>query len=263
MYLSGSTVLLTGATGGIGEAPARGLAAKGATLLLTGRRPDALETLAAEVGARPIVADLADPDHVTRLADEAGKVDVLIANAALPSSGDLLDYTIEQIDRALAVNLRAPIALCRLLAPAMVTAGRGHLVMVGSMSGVVASPATSLYNAAKFGLRGFAHGLRQDLHGTGVGVSVVQPGFVREAGMFANSGAKLPRGVGTVSTDQVVAAVIRAVERDLGEVNVAPLGIRLTSAVGGLFPEFAGRAQRRMRADRTARRIVDGQRHTR
>src|SRR4029453_5378903 len=126
---------------------------------------------AAELGARAAAPDLADPEQVERLAAEAGAVDILVANAALPSSGQLLDYTMEQIDRSLAVNLRAPVALARLLAPAMVTAGRGHIVLVGSLSGKVASPETTLYTAAKFGLRGFAHGLRQDLHGTGVGVS--------------------------------------------------------------------------------------------
>jgi short-subunit dehydrogenase len=263
MYIAGSTVLVTGANGGVGEALARGLAAKGAKLVLSGRRADALEALATELGARPIVADLADPAQVERLAAEAGAVDILVANAALPSSGRLLDYSVEQIDRSLAVNLRAPIALCRLLAPAMVTAGRGHLVLVGSLSGKVASPETTLYTAAKFGLRGFVHGLRQDLHGTGVGVSIVQPGFIRDAGMFAKSGAKLPPGLGTVSPAQVVAGIVRVIERDEAEIDVAPLGLRLGSTVGGIFPAFAARLQRRLGADATARQLVDGQRHQR
>lgn len=135
MRINGSTVLLTGVTGGIGTALAEELSRRGARLILTGRRRDAVEPLAKEYGARAVVADLADPQDVERLAAEASGTQILLANAALPSSGELLDYTPDQIDRALAVNLRAPAMLARLLAPAMVEARRGQLVFVGSISG--------------------------------------------------------------------------------------------------------------------------------
>lgn len=264
MHITGSTVLLTGAAGGLGQSIARALASRGATLVLSGRRVEALEKLAAEVGgARVVAADLADRAEVARLAEEAGPVDVLVANAALPSSGDLLDYTPEQVDRSLDVNLRAPIMLCRLLAPRMVAQGRGHLVLVGSLSGRAASPQNSLYTAAKFGLRGFAHSLRQDLHRRGVGVSVVQPGFVRDAGMFAESGADVPGGVRTVSPGQVAAATLRAIEQDRSEVNVAPVELRVASAVGGLFPSFSAAVQRRAGIEESVRQLGEGQRHKR
>ncbi|MEY9968621.1 short-subunit dehydrogenase [Streptacidiphilus sp. MAP12-16] len=263
MRIAGSTVLLTGVTGGIGRTLASELARKGAKLVLTGRRADALEAVAAEFGARTVVADLAEPAQVERLAEECADADILIANAALPSSGDLLDYTPEQVDRALTVNLRAPVMLARLLAPTMVGAGRGHIAFVGSISGKAATRSSSLYNATKFGLRGFALGLRQDLHGTGVGVSVVQPGFVRDAGMFAATGATPPGGMRTVSPQQVAAGVIRAIERDLCEVNVAPLEMRVLSAIAGQFPGFAEKVQRRSGAEPTIRQIVDAQQDTR
>ncbi|MFH8370044.1 SDR family NAD(P)-dependent oxidoreductase [Streptomyces sp. NPDC018031] len=260
MRISGSTVLITGATGGLGRTLARAFAARGASLLLTGRRRDVLESLAGSLGARATVADLSDRDDVERLAGEAADVDILVANAALPSSGEVLDYSAEQLDRALEVNLRAPIMLARLLAPRMVEARRGHLVMIGSLSGRTASPAASLYNAAKFGLRGFAHGLRQDLHGTGVGVSIVQPGFVRDAGMFADSGAAPPAGARTVSAGQVAAATLRAVERNRAEVNIAPPELRLGTAIGGLFPGLAASVQRRAVRDGSLHRLAEGQR---
>ncbi|MEV6316949.1 SDR family NAD(P)-dependent oxidoreductase [Streptomyces sp. NPDC051776] len=263
MRITGSTVLLTGVTGGIGNAIARELAQKGAKLVFTGRRPDALQQVADEFGARPVVADLADPDQVSRLAEECPDVDILIANAALPSSGDLLDYTPEQVQRALAVNLHSPIALARLLAPAMLQAGRGHIAFVGSISGKAATKYSSLYNATKFGLRGFTLGLRQDLHGTGVGVSLVQPGFVRDAGMFAATGANPPGGIRTVTPQQVASGVIRAVERDLCEVNVAPVELRMLSAIAGQFPGLAERVQRRMGADPAIDKIVEAQRDSR
>ncbi len=124
-------------------------------------------------------------------------MDILVANAALPGSGRLESFSMEQIDRALDVNLRAPIALAHALAPAMVERGSGHLLFVSSLSGKTAAPGSSLYNATKYGLRGFAAALRAELRDSGVGVSAVFPGFIRDAGMFADSGAKLPPGVGT------------------------------------------------------------------
>ncbi|MER5263262.1 SDR family NAD(P)-dependent oxidoreductase [Actinosynnema sp. NPDC002837] len=255
MRVSGSTVLLTGATGGIGHSIARALAGRGAKVVLTGRKVAELERLADEVGGRAVAADLTEEGAVERLLAEAGAVDVLVANAALPAGGALVDFTSEQVKRALAVNLEAPIALAHGLAPSMVAAGRGHLVLIGSLAGKVASAYASLYNATKFGLRGFALGLREDLRGSGVGVSIVQPGFVRDAGMFADTGAKPPAGMRTVSPRQVADAVVRAVEEDRAEVNVAPVELRAASLLGGAFPAFSAGLQRRISNDEVMRRV--------
>ncbi|WP_330461504.1 SDR family NAD(P)-dependent oxidoreductase [Streptomyces sp. NBC_00820] len=260
MRIAGATVLLTGVTGGIGGALAAELSARGANLVLTGRRGDALAPLADRYGARTILADLADADDVSRLAEEAAGTDILVANAALPSSGDVLDYTPEQMDRALAVNLRAPAMLARLLAPGMVDAGRGHICFVGSLSGLAATKSASLYTATKFGLRGFSLAFRQDLHGTGVGVSIVQPGFVRDLGMFAATGSATPGGVRTVSPDQVVKGVTRAIERDVAEINVAPLELKFLTRIASQFPGFAERVQRMAGAEKTVDGIVAAQR---
>ena len=124
MRISGSTVLLTGATGGIGRAIAKAVAEKGGNLIVTGRRGDQLGEIAAEYGGRALAVDLADEADVARLVADAGEVDVVIANAALPASGALDSFTVTEIDRALDVNLRAPIVLARELSPPMV--GRGH-----------------------------------------------------------------------------------------------------------------------------------------
>jgi short-subunit dehydrogenase len=260
MHIADSTVLITGANGGLGHAIARALAAKGAKLVLSGRRPEALRPLAEELSARTVIADLADPAEVDRLAAEAGDVDILVANAALPASGELLEYEPEQIDRALTVNLRAPIFLARRLAPAMVRSGRGHIVMVGSLSGKAATRAAALYNATKFGLRGFTHALRQDLHGTGVGVSLVQPGFVRDAGMFADSGAEAPGNARTVTPERVAKATVRVIERDVAEVDVAPFELRVGSSLALVFPALAARIQRGVVNSDAMRQLVEGQR---
>jgi short-subunit dehydrogenase len=257
--LASSTVLLTGATGGIGQAIARAFAARGAGLVLSGRRTDVLEPLAAEVRGRLLAADLGDRSAVSRLAADAGAPDVLVFNAALPASGQLLEYSEEQLDRALEVNLRAPIALTRALVPTMVRRGRGHIVYISSLQGKAAAPRSSLYSATKFGLRGFALSLREDLWPYGVGVSVVLPGFIRDAGMFADSGAKLPPGIGTRTPDQVATAVIRAIEHNRAETSVAPLGLRVGSALAGLAPQIAAEVSRRMGSDRIAKAVSDTQ----
>ena len=263
MKLLGRTVLLTGATGGIGGAAARALAARGARVILTGRRTEPLEALAAELGGRAIAADLVEPDAPARLLDAAGDVDVLVANAALPASGELTSFTPEEIDRALAVNLRAPIQLARLLAEPLAARGTGQLVFVSSLSGKAAGPHSSLYSATKFGLRGFSLGLRQDLAPAGVGVSCVFPGFIRDAGMFADSGASLPPGVGTSTPEDVAAGIVRAIERNRAEVDVAPLGLRAGARFAGVAPAFSASVQRRLGATRIARDIGAGQRDKR
>lgn len=259
MNLNGTTVLLTGATGGIGHAIARRLHRAGASLVLTGRRTDVLEPLAEELGARALAVDLADRADVERLVAEAGEVDIVVANAALPASGKLTSFTEAEIDRALEVNLRAPIVMTRHYAETFAARGRGHFVFISSLAGKAGSPQASLYNATKFGLRGFGQGLRAEMAAQGVGVSVVFPGFIRDAGMFADSGATLPKGVGTSSPEQVAEAVAIAIEKDRGELDVAPIGMRLGAKIAGLAPEIAMRVSRRAGADEIAHSVASGQ----
>jgi short-subunit dehydrogenase len=262
IVLADATVLLTGATGGIGQAIARALSHRGARLLLTGRRRDLLEDLAAELGARSLVADLGVAQDVDRLGATAAAagVDVLVANAGMPASGEIGELAGDQVDRMLAVNLRAPIALAHALVPMMTSRGSGQMVFISSLSGQVASPASSMYSATKFGLRGFALGIREDLRRSGVGVSLVVPGFIGDAGMYADTGVKLPAGVSTRSPEQVAAAVIRAIERNPAEIFVAPLSLRLGAAFGSVAPAPVAAASRLMGSDRLASRISEAQR---
>jgi short-subunit dehydrogenase len=262
MQLAGTRVLLTGASGGIGRAIAHALAGRGARMLLSGRREDVLHALRAELGAGAEVlpADLTDGRGAAALARAAGAVDVLVANAALPASGALDSFTPAEIDRALYVNLAAPIQLTRALLPGMLERGRGHIVLVSSLSGKAASVGSSLYSATKFGLRGFAAGLRQDVEPRGVAVTVVYPGFVSDAGMFADSGVQLPRLVGTRTPEQVAAAVVRGVEEERPELDVAPLGLRAGALAASLAPVTIGRLQRRLGSAGVSDRIAAGQR---
>ena len=235
MQIAGATVLLTGATGGLGAAIARRIRERGGRLILTGRRAEELGDLATELKARSILADLAVHDDVERLAEQAGHVDILIANAGLPAAAPLTHLTPEEIDRAIDVNLRAPAMLARALVPGMIDAGRGHVVFMSSIGGRAAVPGNPLYHATKFALRGLAGGMRIDLRADGVGVSCVLPAFIRDAGMYAESGARLPPGIGTRSPGDVADAVVRVIERNRATADVSPFSLRL----GALFWDFA------------------------
>ncbi len=263
MRISGSTVLLTGASGGIGHAIAKAVADRGGRLIVTGRRGDLLDQLATEFGARALTVDLAEADDVARLAREVGEVDILIANAALPASGTLDSFTVNEIDRALDVNLRAPMVLAHELAPQMTARGSGHLLFMSSLLGKAAMSGTSVYSATKYGLRGFASALRADLRDAGVGVSVVFPGVVREAGMFADAKVDVPRGTGTSSPQEVAGAVVTAIEKNRGEVDVAPLPVRAVSMFAGIAPELAAGLTRRIGADKVTAKVAEGQRDKR
>jgi short-subunit dehydrogenase len=263
VQIAGATVLLTGATGGLGQAIARGLEARGARLILTGRRKELLEPLAEELGARALVVDLSDRDGLDRLIEEAGEVDILIANAALPATGTLASFSAREIDRALDVNLRAPILLARALAPAMRARGRGHLLFMSSISGKAATPRTAIYDATKFALRGFSLALRADLHGSGVGVSAVFPGPIREAGMYADVAVALPPGTGTRSPTDVVRAVVSAIERNRAEVDVMPPMLRAGALIAGVAPELAAGVTRRLGGDEIAEKFAERQRDKR
>lgn len=265
MELAGRKALLTGATGGLGRAIAEALAQRGASVALSARKADALESLAAALpgeGHTVLPADLAEPGVAERLAAEAGAVDILVANAGLPGAGRLDEYSAEEVQRALRVNLESPMLMARALYPAMVEKGSGSLVFIASLAGKAASPQSSIYNATKFGLRGFALGLRTDLGPKGVGVSLVSPGFIRDAGMFADSGAKPPPAMGTASPQQVGAAVVKAIEGDRIEVAVAPIHQRFMAHFGMVSPSLSVRAQSGSAGQKAAGAIAEGHEKT-
>ena len=185
---------------------------------------------------------------------------MLVANAALPASGLLSSFSVEELDAALAVNLRAPMVLAQSLSAGMTARGHGHIVFISSMSGKTASVGGSVYSATKFGMRGFALGLREDLRGTASASRPSSPASSATPGMFHEADVKLPGYVATRTPEQVAAAVVRAIERDRSEIDVAPLGLRLGAALRGLAPELSGRLQRRLGSDEIAAAMAEGQR---
>ena len=235
--LSGKTVLLTGASTGLGPHIARRLRRAGARFVLSARNEDALNKLAADLGdSRVVVADLSRPGDAERLARETGDVDVLVANAGIPATGRLATFTLEEVDRALAVNLRSAVVLAHALLPAMLERRSGHMVFMSSVAGHIPAGGETLYNATKFGLRGFGLALHEELQGTGVGASVICPTFVSEAGMWAVTGLKADPMAGEVSPARVADAVFTAIASNRPEIEVMPVQLKGSLKIQALAP---------------------------
>jgi short-subunit dehydrogenase len=232
-------------------------------VVVTGRRTDVLQSLAADIGADTVCADLADLDAAARLAEQVGDIDVLVSNAALPAGGTVATFSVEEIDRALAVNLRAPMVLSRLLSVPMVTRGAGHIVFVSSLAAAFPTPGLTVYNATKAALASYGLSLRGELASHGVGVSVIYPGPIGEAGMWAETGLHAPMGLRTGTPAQVGAAVVRVVERNKAEVSVGPSALRFGALLGRASPATFARLAPRLGAHQVTGAMANALRHKR
>jgi 3-hydroxy acid dehydrogenase/malonic semialdehyde reductase len=225
MDLRQRTVLVTGATAGLGEATAERLAREGARLVVAGRRADRLEALVARLGvpALALPLDVRDRRAVERavaaLPSEFAAVDVLVNNAGLalglePAHQASLDQWEQMID----TNVRGLVVLTRLLLPGMVDRGRGHVVNVGSVAGTYPYPGGNVYGATKAFVHQFSLNLRADLVGSGVRVTNVEPGmaeteFSRVRFGDAERAARVYEGVAPLRASDVADAIAWAVTR--------------------------------------------------
>ena len=255
--IPGSTVLITGASYGLGEMMARELSRRGAAVALVARSREPLEKLAGELRAAGgkaavIPADLAEAGAAERVfaaaERELGQIDVLINNAGIEHTLPYQNYTPAELDRIIDVNIRAPLHLVRLALPGMIQRKRGHVVNMASLAGIAAPAFHEVYSASKAALIAFSHSLRASVRGTGVGVSVIAPGFVSEAGMHERMkkrvGVKTPALAGAVKAEAVVKAVIGAIERNRSEVLVTPLTTTLMTKALGQAKDFSAWIQR-------------------
>jgi short-subunit dehydrogenase len=178
--------VVTGASRGLGATLAAKLAARGAQLALVARSADSLAKLAADVGGGAYPADLEDLDHLDELVGRIagdGPIDVLVNNAGLDLTGCLAELPADRIRALFAVNLVAPVLLCRAVIPRMQAQGHGHLVNVSSLAGTNALPGTAPYAASKAGLSHFTAGLRAELKGTGVTTTLAEIGTIESTMM--------------------------------------------------------------------------------
>lgn len=182
--LTGKTALITGASGGIGAEIARALHRQGATVALSGTRREALDTLAAELGALAHVlpADLSQPDEAARLINDAeaalGKVDILVNNAGLTKDGLAMRMSDADWEKVLNVDLAAPFRLIRAAMKFMLRRKAGRIINIGSIVGATGNPGQANYCAAKAGLVGLTKSLAQEVASRGITVNLVAPGFI-------------------------------------------------------------------------------------
>jgi len=185
--LEGKTALVTGATGGIGEAIARALHAQGATVALSGTRAEKLEALAADLGERAHVtpANLSDRAAVAALlpaAEEAmGSVDILVNNAGITRDNIFMRMKDEEWDQVLEVNLTSGFHLCRAAIKGMMKRRYGRIVGITSVVGVTGNPGQTNYAAAKAGMIGMYKSLAREVASRNITVNTIAPGFIETA----------------------------------------------------------------------------------
>ncbi|MDI1460662.1 SDR family oxidoreductase [Catellatospora sp. KI3] len=227
-----SSVVVTGASSGIGAATALLLARRGARLTLTARDPhglaeitDACRRVGALVAAVPL--DVTDPDAVTRLAATArhrhGRLDAWINNAAVALYGSLLDTPLDEIRRTFDVDLYGYLHGARAAAPHLREAGGGVLVMVGSLLSELSMPHIGAYAVAKHAVLGLSDALRQELRGDRISVCAVLPGSVDTPlfGWAANRTGRAVRPAGpVVSPGRVAWRIARLLESPRRQVHV-------------------------------------------
>ena len=239
MNLDNATVLVTGATSGIGRATAIALARAGARVIVTGRNTQALAAIRDETDGTAVPADLANPADIERLAATAlggpAPVEILVNNAGIGWEGPFAAMPPEKIDDLVAVNLLGAARLTRALLPAMLERGRGRIVNVASIAGHVGVRDEALYAATKAALLTFSEGLRYEVQASGVRVTTVSPGVV-DTDFFTRRGSpfrrRRPR---PIPPERVAWAIVRAIERNRDEV-VVPGWLRLPIWLHGVWP---------------------------
>ena len=250
--LANRTAIITGASRGLGLYIARALAAEKMNLVLAARSQKNLERVATSMGELGVGAIAVPTDVTDRSALEAlvaaadaefGGVDLLVNNAGVLVAYPYHKLAIEDIEHVLRINLNSAMLLTRLVLPGMLDRGYGHIVNLSSTAGKFGPPFDEIYAATKAGLIGFTESLRAEYKGTGVSASAICPGYVEEAGMYADgrerAGLTAPGWVGRTTPRAVARAVVKAVKRDQPEVIVNFPFQRPMSIVAEASPRFA------------------------
>ncbi len=247
---TGMVALVTGTSRGLGVEIARLLAQQGCDLVLAARSGQALEAVATELRAQTgrkvstLTTDLADAgaaSDLARRAEALGPVDILINNAGVESALRFVQRSTAEIEQTLAINLLGPMLLSHAVLPGMLARGRGHIVNIASVAGMIAIPFNEPYCATKFGMVGFTRSLRLTAKASGwpISASAVCPGFIAGAGLFdemMRAYGVTSEGLGVCPLEDVGPAVVRAIQEDLPDVFVAAGDPRRVAALSMTDP---------------------------
>jgi short-subunit dehydrogenase len=255
---TGTRVLVTGASRGIGEALVRAFAARGCTLGLVSRSQEDLEELAGALpgqGHQALAADVGDADSVRAAIEGFGDLDVLVANAGIAHYRNFQELPLEKAEQMTRVNWLGTLYSVDAALPGMIERGRGHVAIVSSGAGFRAFPQASVYGATKAAQRAFADALRHELDGTGVSVTTVFPGEIRSQ-LHAHEKAQMPawyRSEDAADPDELAKRVVEAVEHDRRFVQYPPI-VGMLRIVNGLSPRLSDLMLRTLRGRSAAPR---------
>jgi short-subunit dehydrogenase len=249
--IRGKVVVVTGASSGIGEATAREFGREGAKVVLAARRVERLEALALEIQAlNPEAEALVAPADLSRLediqaliartTDTFGRVDVLVNNAGFGRLGWLEELDpVEDIEAQFDVNVLGLVHTTRQVLPVMLAQRSGHIINMGSMASLIATPTYTIYAASKHAVHGFSEALRREVKPWGIDVSIIYPGgvkteFGKEAGFERKTKTTTPDFLLLTAAD-VGRAIVGLVRRPRPMLVIPPLW-RLAALLNKLFP---------------------------
>ncbi len=240
------SILITGATSGVGYALTKRLLAEGYNVWATGRAPDVLKELQNE-GAQTIPADLSKKEDVDQLMVQIGSPDIVIFSAGVGTFDYAHETSDEMIQSMMAINVIAPMQLTKHLLPGMIERKNGHLIFLGSQAGKVATPKASVYAASKHAIIGYTNALRMEVAPFGIHVTTINPGpidtpfldLADDTGSYRTS-----LGKHLLTIEEVVDAVIKTVGKPIRDVNL-PWYMGITSKLHAVAPTLVERLGRK------------------
>jgi short-subunit dehydrogenase len=268
------TAIVTGASHGIGPFIVRALAKEGMNLVLAARSGDELEQVATAADIRAtgvhvltVPTDVTERDALSALVSAAERtfssVDVLVNNAGGDFQREFHNYTADDVEALIRLNMTGPIELTRLLLPGMLQRKQGHIVNISSMGGSVSFPYTEVYSAAKDGLIAFTRVLRADYRQAGVSSSVLILGPIRDAGTGARTMQEMNMPMSAMNKafmsppETVAQAVLKSIRRDKAEIVVMPGPGRLMRTLMTLFPGMGSAMNQMTGGTRVMKQVAD------
>ncbi|HEY7194774.1 MAG TPA: SDR family NAD(P)-dependent oxidoreductase [Gemmatimonadales bacterium] len=215
------TILVTGASSGIGQATARLLAERGFTVFGTARKPDAVAPQGFTMVALDVRSDESVRDCVAQVLAQAGRLDVLVNNAGYAVTGAAEETSVEEAKAQLDTNFFGAVRMVNAVLPGMRAAGAGKIINISSLAGNTAIPYSAFYSASKFALEGYSESLWYEVRPFGISVSLVEPGFVHTPIGEASPPAAHPLPAYDETRKRVLAAFDHAVEGGIPPEQVA------------------------------------------